>query len=101
MPAKPPRRPGELVFVVVVLGTGFHQDPWLPANSRVSGGFHARFLEGVRIYRSRPDVRLLVSVANDEADAAEKRVFLDAMVGLLPLDPKRVGLITEAGSTAD
>lgn len=87
--------------VAVVLGTGFNPDPWLPHNSRVSGTAHARFLEGVRIYRSNPNVRLLVSVANDEADPADKAVFLAEMVKLLALDPARVELITKAESTED
>lgn len=87
--------------VAVVLGTGFNPDPWLPQNSRVSGTAHARFLEGVRIYRNRPDVRLLVSVANDEADPADKAAFLDEMIKLLALDPARVELVTEAESTED
>jgi uncharacterized SAM-binding protein YcdF (DUF218 family) len=87
--------------LVYVLGTGFNPDPWLPANSRVSGTFLARLLEGHRIYQSRPDVRLLVSVANEDADPEDKQVFLSAMVEMLSLDPKRVDLITEAQSTED
>ena len=88
---------------VVVLGTGFNPDSWLPANSQVSGGYHARFLEGVRVFRSQPvgQARLLVSVANDEADPADKEVFLAAMLELLAIDPNYVELITEAESTED
>jgi uncharacterized SAM-binding protein YcdF (DUF218 family) len=87
--------------VAMVLGTGFNPDPVLPANSRVSGTAHARFLEGVRIYRSRSDVRLLVSVANKDAGKEDKREFLDAMMTLMNLDPDRVDLVTDAESTAD
>lgn len=87
--------------LAVVMGTGFNPDPWLPRNSQVSGTAHVRFLEAVRIYRSRSDVRILVSVANDEADPAEKREFLAEMIRLFGLDPDRVGLMTEAQSTED
>jgi uncharacterized SAM-binding protein YcdF (DUF218 family) len=84
-----------------VLGTGFNPDPWLPPNSRVSGTFLARLLEGVRICHARPDARLLVSVANKDADPMDKRLFLAAMTEILSLDPARVELVTEAESTDD
>lgn len=86
--------------LAVVLGTGFNPDPRLPANSKVSGVFLARLLEGVRILRSHPDARLLVSVAG-KADASEKRLFLGEMIDLLDLDPARVSIITSAQSTSD
>ena len=86
--------------LVVVLGTGFNPDPEMPANSQVSSTFHARLLEGVRIYRSHPASRLLVSVAG-EADGAQKARFIDQMIELLQLDPSRVSIMTEAESTAD
>ena len=89
-------RPG----LIVVLGTGFNPDPEMPANSQVSSTFHARLLEGVRIYRTHSDLRLLVSVAG-EADAETKARFLDQIVELLQLDPSRVSMITEAKSTAE
>jgi len=87
--------------LVVVLGTGFNPDEWLPPNSRVSGTAHARFLEGVRVCRAREDARLLVSVANEEASRSDKEAFLDAMVELVALDPERVALMSEARSTED
>ena len=87
--------------LVVVMGTGYNPDPVLPQNSRVSGTAHARFMEAVRIYRARPEARLLVSIANIEADPNLKREFLDEMIALFDLDPKRVSLITEAESTED
>lgn len=88
---------------IVVLGTGFNPDPWLPPNSQVSSGQHARFLEGVRVFRSRPagEARLLVSVANDEAPREDKEAFLAAMLELVGIDPANVDLITEARSTDD
>lgn len=87
--------------LAVVMGTGFNPDPWLPRNSQVSGTAHVRFLEAVRIYRSRPDVRILVSVANHRADPEEKQAFLDEMIRLFGLDAERVLLVTEAESTED
>lgn len=87
--------------LVFVLGTGFNPDSWLPPNSRVSGTFLARLLEADRIYHSRPNVRLLVSVANEDAAPADKQAFLTAMIKLLWLDPERVDLVAEAESTDD
>lgn len=87
--------------LVVVMGTGFNPDPWLPPNSRVSGAAHARFLEAVRIYRSRPGARLLVSVADIDVEPAEKRKYLDAMVEWFRLAPERVDLVTKAECTED
>lgn len=92
--------PGQPVLVFV-LGTGFNPDPWLPPNSRVSGTFLSRLLEGYRIYHSRTDARLVVSVANEDADPKDKQAFLTAMTDLLSLDPQRVDLVTEAESTDD
>lgn len=86
---------------VIVLGTGFNPDPWLPGNSQVSPGFHARFLEGVRIYRSHPDATLIVSVANPRASREEKEKFLSFMAKLFALDETSLSLISEAESTDD
>lgn len=87
--------------LIYVLGTGFNPDPELPPNSRVSGTFLSRFLEGYRIYQSRPNTRLLVSIANKDANPKDKQAFLTEITELLSLDPKRVDLITEAQSTED
>ncbi len=86
--------------VIVVLGTGYNSDPMLPANSQVSGGFHARLLEGVRVYHALPDSQLLISVAGT-ADSAKKTEFLNSMIRLLQLDPQRVKAILDAESTFD
>jgi len=101
-PLDPGTLPSDRPLLISVLGTGFNPDEWLPANSRVSGSAHARFLEGVRIYRSRPDdARLVVSVANHRATFDEKRAFLDAMIELVAIDPADVLLLTTARSTDD
>ncbi len=86
---------------VVVLGTGFNPDPELPANSRVSGTFLARFLEGVRVHRELPQSRLVVSVANFRASREDKQTFLAELLALLRVDADRVGLIDGARSTED
>ena len=86
--------------LAVILGTGFNSDPELPANCQVSSTFHARLLEGVRIYRSHPQTRLLVSIAGD-ADAAKKQQFIEQMTQLLQLNPSRVAIHTDAKSTSD
>lgn len=100
----PPLDPAALAsdqpVLAVVLGTGFNPDPYLPPNSQASASFHARFIEGVRVFRSHPDVRLLVSVAG-KRDEADKRKYLAAMVEILALDSSRVELIADAESTAD
>lgn len=87
-------------ILAVVLGTGFNSDPELPANSQVSGSFLARLLEGVRIYRSHPKSRLLISIAGKAAPET-KRHFADQMIALLQLDPARVTVATESKSTSD
>ncbi len=86
--------------LICVLGTGFNPDSALPANSRVSGGFLSRLLEGVRLYRALPKSHLVISVAGD-ATVEDKRTFLMEMQELLQLDPNRVQLVTEAKSTLD
>ena len=87
-------------WLIVVLGTGFNPDPEMPANSQVSSTFHARLLEGVRIYRNHPGSRLMISVAG-QATAEKKVRFIEQMIELLQLDPSRVSMISEAKSTAD
>lgn len=101
--AFPPLSPEALPhgpLLVVVLGTGFNPDPQMPANSQVGPAFLARLLEGIRILRCRPDLRLVVSVAGP-ADETSKSQFLSAMLQLLNVDPQRVQLITTAESTLD
>ncbi len=87
-------------LLAVVLGTGFNDDPEIPANSRVSGSFLARLLEGVRVYRSHPECRLVISVAGDTT-AESKLLFVKEMTTLLQLDPDRVQTILDAESTRD
>lgn len=87
-------------LAIVVLGTGFNPDSQLPANSQVGGTFLSRLLEGVRLWRARPDALLVVSVAGT-ADEGNKRRFWRQMQTLLGLEAARVTLITTAESTLD
>lgn len=86
--------------VIAVLGTGFNADELLPANSRVTGSFHARLLEGLRIYRAIPDSKLHVSIAGKAPDQA-KTEFLSDITSLLDIAPERITALTSAESTED
>lgn len=85
---------------IVVLGTGFNPDPWLPANSQVGGAFLARLLEGIRILRARPESQLIVSVAG-ETPAEAKVQFWTDMKPLLGIESADTVLLTTAESTLD
>ena len=87
-------------LAIVVLGTGFNPDPLLPANSQVGGAFLSRLLEGVRLWRARPDALLVVSIAGT-AEEGDKRRFWQQMQLLLGLAAGEVALLTAAESTLD
>lgn len=87
--------------LVVVLGGGFDPDSWLPCNSRLNATVMARLIEGIRVHRSLPNSRLLVSLSSDGGTAREKKETLLELAQLLRLDPDELDLLTEAESTAD
>lgn len=87
-------------LAIAVLGTGFNPDSELPANSKVSGAFLARLLEGVRLWRARPTADLFVSVAGP-ASYEEKQEFLQEIVSLMRLESANIVLLTTAESTQD
>ena len=87
-------------IVIVVLGSGFNPDPQLPANSQVGGAFLSRLLEGVRLWRLRPDAELVISIAGTATDQ-QKSDFFDGMRSLLGLQSANVRLLTTAESTLD
>jgi len=87
-------------LTIVVLGTGFNPDPLLPANSQVGGAFLARLLEGVRLWRARPDAQLVVSIAGTAQDS-DKRRFFEEIAVLLDLRQADRKLLTAAESTLD
>jgi len=86
--------------LIVVLGTGFNDDPTMPANSQVSGTFLSRLLEGTRIFRNTPNSQLMISVAGDASEQSKKK-FLSNMLELLAIDADRVTMIVNAESTVD
>jgi len=86
--------------VIVVLGSGFNPDPQLPANSQVGGAFLSRLLEGIRLWRLRPDAQLVISIAGTAADG-QKSDFFAGMRSLLGLQSASVRLLTTAESTLD
>ncbi len=86
---------------IMVLGTGYHPDPRLPATSRVSSGFLARFLEGVRLHRAVPRSRLLVSIPGTAASKQEKRRYLDELAQLAGLPPKALELLELSRNTKE
>lgn len=87
--------------LVVVLGSGFHPDPSLPATARLDRTFTARLLEGVRVHRQLPDSRLLVSLPGEVGTVDEKRETLDELATILRLDSSRIHLLSNARSTLD
>lgn len=46
---------------IVVLGGGHTSDPWLPVTSQISSESLARLTESVRLYRSLPGTKLILS----------------------------------------
>jgi uncharacterized SAM-binding protein YcdF (DUF218 family) len=62
---------------VVVLGAGYRADDTLPPNDRLSMTALARLIEGVRLWRLRPQMRLVLSGGDGQAEAlAETAVVL-------------------------
>lgn len=85
---------------IVVLGTGFNPDGYLPANSRVGGAFLSRLIEGLRIHRARPDAELIVSIAGP-TDDADKLLFWEEIQPILGLKAEKARIITTAESSLD
>jgi uncharacterized SAM-binding protein YcdF (DUF218 family) len=71
-PLTGPRAAAEPVRWVVVLGSGYHPDPALPATARIPEGGLVRLTEGVRVYRAIPGSKLLVLIGG--ADASDGRI---------------------------
>lgn len=87
-------------WYIVVLGAGFNADDHLPANSRVSGSYLARILEGVRIFRQSDEAKMIIFVSGKASDEPKQR-FLADLLAILALDPDRVIMKTQAKSTED
>jgi uncharacterized SAM-binding protein YcdF (DUF218 family) len=69
---------------VVVLGGGQNNDPRLPPSARISLSSQARLIEGIRIQRALPQVRLLLSGGSvfDARPEAENLAAAAAMLGV-------------------
>jgi uncharacterized SAM-binding protein YcdF (DUF218 family) len=61
---------------VVVLGSGFHPDPRLPPNARLSGNGLMRLIEGVRLVKLLPGARLIVSDGFGQGEALAETAAL-------------------------
>lgn len=73
---------------VVVLGGGTYGDASLPLHATISSSSLARLVEGVRLYRQRPGVKLLVSGgrAADSGADADSMADLALQLGVNPAD---------------
>lgn len=82
---------------VVVLGGGYNPDEALPANDRLSATTLARLVEGVRLWRLRPQSRLVLSGGQGQAGAlAETAAILGVPRGQLVLEDVALDTAEEA-----
>lgn len=86
--------------VVAVLGGGNSDVPGLPATSQLSTSALARIVEAVRILRSLPDARLVVSGPGEPGRPSHASV-LAAAAESLGIDASRITLIESARDTED
>jgi uncharacterized SAM-binding protein YcdF (DUF218 family) len=85
---------------IVVLGGGHVSDPRLPANSQISAAALGRVVEGVRLYKTIPGSKLLLSggAVFDPVPEAEVMARIAVLLGVKPQD---VRLETDSRDTAD
>jgi len=85
---------------IVVLGGGHRSDPRLPANSQISTATLGRVVEGVRLYKSIPGSKLLLSggVIFDPVPEAEVMARIAELLGVKPQD---IVLESDSRDTAD
>jgi uncharacterized SAM-binding protein YcdF (DUF218 family) len=67
---------------IVVLGAGHTQDPRLPPNSQLSGAALFRLVEGIRIHKSLPGSKLILSGGALWESVPEARVMADVALAL-------------------
>lgn len=85
---------------VGVLGSGHSDMPGVPATSQLSASGLARIVEAVRILRSLPDARLVVSGPAEPGKASHASVLAHAAESL-GVSPGRIVLIDTARDTED
>ena len=73
---------------IVVLGGGLASDPRLPANSQISAATLARLVEGVRLYKTLPGSKLLLSGGRvfNPVPEAEPMARVAVLLGVKPQD---------------
>ena len=85
---------------IVVLGGGHVSDPRLPANSQISPAALGRVVEGVRLYKSIPGSKLLLSGGRVFDPVPESEVMA-RIAGLLGVKPQDISLESDSRDTAD
>ena len=85
---------------IVVLGGGHVSDPRLPANSQISTTALGRVVEGVRLYKTIPGSKLLLSGGRVFDPVPEAEVMAQ-IAGLLGVKPQDISLESDSRDTAD
>jgi uncharacterized SAM-binding protein YcdF (DUF218 family) len=85
---------------IVVLGGGHRSDPSLPANSQISAAALGRVVEGVRLYKTIPGSKLLLS-GGGIFDPVPDAEVMAQIAGLLGVKPQDISLETDSRDTAD
>ena len=85
---------------IVVLGGGHRSDPSLPANRQISPAALGRVVEGVRLYKTIPGSKLLLSGGRvfDPVPEAEVMAQIAELLGVKPQD---IILESDSRDTAD
>ena len=85
---------------IVVLGGGHRSDPSLPANSQINSTALGRVVEGVRLYKTIPGSKLLLSGGRvfDPVPEAEVMARIAEFLGVKPQD---ISLETDSRDTTD
>ena len=85
---------------IVVLGGGHRSDPSLPPNSQISPAALGRVVEGVRLYKTIPGSKLLLS-GGGVFDPVPEAEVMAQIAGLLGVKPQDISLETDSRDTAD
>lgn len=99
-PGTPPPGPLAGCGLVVVLGGGHTDMPWLPATSQLSSSALGRIVEAVRLLRVLPSARLVVS-GPGEPDRPSHAAVLARAAEALGVDASRITLVETARDTED
>lgn len=87
-------------YVVVLAGGGFATDEAVPANCRATPEYLYRFLEGVRLLRSLPDSKMVLSIGQpDEVPQAD--LLAQELAKLVGIESHRIKTAVGARSTSE